>query len=247
MRELIESAFQAVDAWFSGHGHWAPFVNSFILLIGVSIAFLAWRVSSGTRLDAKRRARNQLSFDMIRYYIENRDQFMTRGSLRNQFYTALPMEDLTKILERKPISISPALSAEYLKLRSTIAGAGAPLLEGEPVEVGRWELLDLRIDLINFMNSFEYISIPYSKRLCNRDIFYEEMRMVILPQKKFFYDVLKASEAVAAGHDLWPSFKQLLEDMDRRSESLLVRVRRRLRRMLSFGRGGAGSAGAAPS
>lgn len=234
MRELIESAIQAIDAWFSGHGHWAPFVNSLILLTGVCIAFLAWRVASGTRLDAKRRARNQLSFDMIRYYIENRDQFMTRGSLRNQFYAALPREDLTKILERKPISISPALSAEYIKLRSMIAGAVPPFSEGEQIEVGRWELLDLRVDLINFMNNFEYISIPYTKRLCNRDIFYEEMRMVILPQKQFFYDVLKASEAVAAGHDLWPSFKKLLEDMDRRSEGLLVRVRKRLRPMLPF-------------
>lgn len=240
MSELIESVFKAIDAWFVGHGHWAPFVNSFILLTGVCIAFLAWRVASGTRLDAKRRARNQLSFDMIRYYIENRDQFMTRGSLRNQFYTGLPKEDLTKILERKPISISPQLSAEYLKLRSTIAGGAPQVAEGDAIEVGRWELLDLRVDLINFMNSFEYISIPYSKRLCNRDIFYEEMRMVILPQKQFFHDVLKASEAVAAGHDLWPSFKQLLDDMERRSESLLVRLRRRLRQILSFGRSTAG-------
>jgi hypothetical protein len=247
MRELIESALQAADAWFSGHGHWAPFVNSFILLTGVCIAFLAWRVASGTRLDAKRRARNQLSFDMIRYYIENRDHFMTRGSLRNQFYTALPREDLTKILERKPISISPALSAEYQKLRSTIAGGALPASEGEPIDVGRWELLDLRIDLINFMNSFEYISIPYSKRLCNRDIFYEEMRMVILPQKQFFHDVLKSAEAVAAGHDLWPSFKKLLEDMERRSERLLARVRRRLHQMLSFIRGGASPRGVAPN
>lgn len=245
MRELIESAIQAADAWFSGHGHWAPFVNSLILLTGVCIAFLAWRVASGSRLDAKRRARNQLSFDMIRYYIENRDHFMTRGSLRNQFYTALPSEDLTKILERKPISISPALSAEYLKLRSMITGVAPPFKEGEQIEVDRWDLLDLRIDLINFMNSFEYISIPYSKRLCNRDIFYEEMRMVILPQKKFFHDLLKSADAVAAGHDLWPSFKKLLEDMDRRSEGLLVRVRRRLRSMLSFGRGGAGPSDAA--
>ena len=193
---------------------YAPSITPVVLVIAAMIAFLAYYTSRGMRLDADQRAKDSLTFEMIKYWGENRD-LLHRSSIRFAFYDALSDEQIQVIQNGSRLSLDVNYIGRLVAYLQYIGKMDDALLKNHEqnavITIEQNQMDDIRLDYLRMMNSLEFVCIPYRLDLCNRDIFHEEMKTAFLQA-----DSLKFYERMISIAGIWPSLKFTLEDMKKR-------------------------------